>query len=79
MSDYPKISEADYLKAVGQLRMQVQALLAYTYSMHGYKDYAVSVAHVIVYLTEQFGKRVRGKDSPILLPKHIRDRIGGKE
>jgi len=76
---YSRIPQDDYDKARSQFRMQVQALLAYTYSMHGYKDYAASVAHVIVDLTEQFGMRVRGKDSPILLPKHIRDRIGGKE
>jgi len=73
---YPKISQEGYDKAVGQFRMQVQTLLAHTYSMHGYQDYAASVAEVITRLTEQFGKRVRGKDTPIILPRHIINRIG---
>ena len=73
---YPKISEEAYEKAKGQFRLQVQTLLAHTYSMHGYQDHAASVAQVITTLAEQFGKRVRGKDSPIVLPSHIINRIG---
>jgi len=73
---YPKISQDDYDKAKGQFRMQVQTLLAHTYSMHGYQDYAALVAEVITQLTEQFGKRVRGKDTPIVLPGHIINRMG---
>ena len=72
---YSKIPQEDYEKAIGQFKMQVQALLACTYSMHGYQDYTVSVAQVIVTLAEQFGKRVRGKDSPIVLPRHIINRM----
>ncbi|KKN12665.1 hypothetical protein LCGC14_1014150 [marine sediment metagenome] len=75
MTEYFWLPDGEYKKAIGQLRMQVQGLLADTYSMHGYKELASGVAGVIVELTEQFGKRIRGKDTPIQLPAHIKRRI----
>jgi len=75
MSDYPKISEADYLKAIGQFRTLVGTLLSSTYDMYGYQNYAAPVAQVIVDLAEQFGMRIRGKDVPIELPPYIQRRI----
>jgi len=75
MSDYPKISEADYLKAIGQFRTLVGTLLSSTYNMYGYQNYAAPVAQVIVDLAEQFGMRIRGKDVPIELPSYIQRRI----
>ena len=68
MSDYPKISEADYQKAKGQFKMAVGEVLSVFY-LHGMHSYIPGALEEIVELAEQFGKRVRGADKPIQLTK----------
>ena len=75
MTEYFRLPDDEYKKAVSQFKRQVGALLASTYSMHGYQDHAPGVAQVITDLAEQFGIRIRGKDIPIQLPSHIKRRI----
>ena len=68
MSDYPKISEANYQKAKGQLKMAVGEVLS-VFNVYGMHIYFTGAIEEIVELAEQFGKRVRNHDVPIQLKK----------
>ena len=66
MSDYPKIPETDYQKAKGQLRLQLHGVFE-PFNCYGLQAYIPEAVEQAVYLCEQFGKRIRGKDVPIRL------------
>ena len=68
MSDYPKISEANYQKAKGQFKMAVGEVLS-VFDLYGMNVYFAGAIEEIVELAEQFGRRVRGADIPIQLKK----------
>lgn len=66
---YPNIhwlSDDDYAKAVGQLRLQVANILG-VFSMYGLGDYIPEATNEIVRRAEDFGLRVRGVDKIIAL------------
>ena len=69
MTDYPKIPEEAYNKAKGQLRLQLNRILA-VYDGYGMNIYKPQVIDAILEVAEQFGKRIRGKDVPIVLRKN---------
>jgi len=70
---YQKISQDDYEKAKGQLRLQLGEVLS-VFMMYGLQEYIPGAIIEIVELCEQFGKRVRGADVPIVLKNKINSR-----
>lgn len=64
MSNYPKIPQDQYDKALGQFKLQLGAIMN-CFRVYGL-DHDVDMASVeITKLTELFAMRVRGKDIPI--------------
>ena len=62
-----KLSQSDYNKAVGQLRLQVLSLLGEAFSKHGMKENIPGATQAIVKLAEDFSLRCRGVQKPISL------------
>ena len=60
----PWLSDSDYLKAKGQLRLQLNGIMS-TFRMHGMDAFVPGAIEQIILLAEQFGMRVRGIDEPI--------------
>jgi len=63
---YIVLSEADYQKAVGQLKLAVGAVLS-TFNMYGMDIYVKGAQAEIIQLAEDWGQRIRGIDKPISL------------
>jgi hypothetical protein len=63
---YIVLSDEDYAKAVGQLRLAVGAVLS-AFNQYGMDVYIAGAQAEIVKLCEDFGMRVRGIDQPISL------------
>ena len=61
---YTVLSDEEYAKAIGQLRLAVGAVLQ-PFNMYGMGDYIGPAQAEIVKLAEDFGLRVRGIDKPI--------------
>lgn len=75
MTETPKhfIPEADYKKAIGQLRLQLTGVFS-PFRMYGQDIYIAGAIDEIVHLAEDFGLRIRGeKDKPISI-EYIRRR-----
>ncbi len=64
MSDYPKISQEQYAKAIGQFRLQLNGIMN-NFRCYGLQDDVDGAMDEIVKLAELFSMRVRGKDIPI--------------
>lgn len=62
----PWLEQGDYDKAVGQLRLQVGAVLT-PFCMYGMDVLVPGAVREIVRLAEDFGLRVRGVDQAISL------------
>ena len=58
------LSDEEYAKAIGQLRLAVGAVLS-VFNMYGMDVYFRGAQEEIVKLAEDFGLRVRGVDKPI--------------
>ncbi len=67
------LSDEDYQKAVGQMRLQFNGILSSVFTMYGYQHEVPGVIGELIEVAEQFGKRVRGRDVPIV-PKKLRIR-----
>ena len=67
---YIVLSDEDYIKAIGQFRLAVGALLS-VFHRYGLNVFIPGVQDEIVKLAEDFGLRVRGVDKPISI-EHIR-------
>lgn len=63
---YIVLDEADYKKAIGQLRLAVGAILS-VFNMYGMQEFIPQAQEEIVKVAEDFGLRVRGIDKPISL------------
>jgi len=63
---YVVLSEEDYTKAVGQLKLAVGAVLS-VFNMYGMDAYIPSAQEEIIKLAEDWGQRIRGIDKPISL------------
>lgn len=63
---YHWLSDDEYAKAIGQLRMAVGAILS-PLDMYGNKIYVTMAIEEIIKLAETFGQKVRGKDKPYLV------------
>jgi len=61
---YQRVSEAEYNKAIGQLRMQVAASLN-CFRCYGLDPLVEGAITECIELAEQFAMRVRGKPQPI--------------
>ena len=59
------LPEEEYKKAVGQLRLNIGAILDRTFRMHGMEVYVPGATDAIINLAEKFALRCRGVDSPI--------------
>jgi len=66
MSDYQRLPEESYRKAVGQFRLQVGEVLG-VFRFYGQNIYIPGALEEITELAEQFAMRVRGKNQPIML------------
>ena len=72
-----KIPDEEYDKAVGQLRGQILGVFGFmrvgtgipVRYWHGLGDGVPGAIDELVDLAEQFGMRVRGRDTPIILRK----------
>ena len=68
------LSEEQYQKAVSQLRMNVAGAL-FPLRMYGQAAFVDEAVDIIVSLSEDFGLRVRGVDTPIsfdmVYKKHV--------
>lgn len=61
---FPWLSEEEYAKAVGQLKLAVANYLR-IFDMYGMGVHIGHVTNAIIELAEDFGMRVRGEDRPI--------------
>lgn len=61
---YIVLDDADYAKAIGQLRLAIGAVLS-VFNMYGMNVFISGAQHEIIQLAEDFGQRVRGVDKPI--------------
>ena len=61
---YITLSDEDYFKAVGQLRLAIGAVLT-VFNMYGLGVHIKGAQEELVRLSEDFGQRVRGIDKPI--------------
>jgi len=68
---YQKISQTDYDKAKGQLRLQLNGVFQ-AFNLYGLHIFINGAIDEIMELAEQFGRRVRGDDIPIKLKKRRR-------
>ena len=66
MSDYTKISQEGYNKALGQFRLQLGGIMN-CFRCYGMDLDVDGAIPEIVKLAEQFAMRVRGKDVPIMV------------
>ncbi len=64
MSDYPKVSEESYRKALGQFSLQLLGIMN-CFRCYGMDNDVDGAVDEIITLAEQFAMRVRGKDIPI--------------
>lgn len=64
-ANYSWLPESDYKKAVGQTRRQVDGILQ-VFDIQGLGVYIPEATEAIMQVVEAFGKRVRGKDKPIV-------------
>ena len=76
MSEYHWLDEETYAKVEGQTRLQIGAILG-VYNLYGMGVYFPQTLEAIMQVVRQYGKRVRGKDAPIvfdtkLLPIELR-------
>ena len=71
-----RLPQEDYDKAIGQLRLQLNGVLA-PFNMYGQQHLVPGAIEEITALAELFGERVRGKDIPVTLDK-ARERIHKK-
>ena len=63
-SDYPKVSQENYDKALGQFRLQLNGVMN-CFRCYGLEPDVDGACEEIIKLTEQFAMRVRGKDTLI--------------
>jgi len=61
------LTEEEYAKAVGQLRLSIGAILGSTFSLYGMGAYTPGATEAIVKLAEDFSLRCRGLDKPIMV------------
>jgi len=61
-----KIPQDDYNKALGQFRLQLNAIMN-CFRCYGMEPDVDGAIPEIIRLTEQFAMRVRGKDVPIMV------------
>lgn len=73
MSGYHWLEELDYQKAEGQLRLQLNGVFE-PFKCYGLDIYIPGAIEEIMHLSRQFGKRVRGKDAPIIARSEPRRR-----
>ncbi len=59
------LEETDYRKAIGQLRLSLNGVFE-PFRLYGMNVYVDGAIDETVHLCEQFGKRIRGKDAPIV-------------
>ena len=64
---YHWLSDNDYNKLMFQVRSRVNAVLKKTYDGCGYQSYNDGVCEVLMDLIEKSWKRVRGKETQIVL------------
>ena len=66
MNDYAHwLDEQEYKKAIGQLKLQLNGVFE-PFKVHGLDVFIPGAIKETIYLAEQFGKRVRGRDVPII-------------
>lgn len=63
------IPEEEYKKAKGQLRLQLSGVFE-PFNLYGMGIYIPGAIDEVIELVEQFGKRIRGKDVPIILKRN---------
>ncbi len=68
MSNYPKIPDEQYKKAVGSLRLQLNDVFS-VFGIYGQGIFIAGAIEETIELAEQFGQRIRGDDIPIKLRK----------
>jgi hypothetical protein len=62
------LTDEEYEKTVGQLRIQINGVLGLHFNKYGQGAYIPIVSSIIVELAEKFGMRVRGEDIPLRVP-----------
>lgn len=65
---YHWVSDTEYKKAIGQVRLQLNGVFR-PFRQYGQDIYILPAIEQIIELTEAFGQRVRGKDKPIISKK----------
>ena len=65
---YSRISDDDYRKAVGTLRLRLNDVFQ-AFNIYGLHIFINGAIDEVVELAEQFGQRVRGKSIPIQLKR----------
>ncbi len=65
MTEYNWLPNKEYQKAIGQLRLQLNGVLS-PFDKYGLGVFIPGAVEEIIHLTESYGKRVRGKDVPII-------------
>ena len=70
---YQRISQGEYDKAKGQLRLQLNGVFQ-AFNLYGLHIFINGAIDEVMELAEQFGQRVRGKDIPIQLKKRRNSR-----
>ena len=68
-----KIPEEEYMKALGQFRLQLGGIM-HCFRCYGMEQDVDGAIPEIVKLAEQFSMRVRGKDVPIMVRSKPRRR-----
>ena len=64
-ANYSWLPQEDYDKAIGQARLQIGGI-SQVFATHGMDVYIPEATEAIAQVVEAFGKRVRGKDKPII-------------
>lgn len=72
---YQRISQKEYDKAKGQLRLQLNGVFQ-AFNIYGLQIFINGAIDEVMELAEQFGQRVRGDDIPIRLRKKRNNRQG---
>jgi len=65
VTEYNWLEESDYKKVIGQARLQIGGILQ-LFATQGMDVYIPEATEAIAQVVEAFGKRVRGKDKPII-------------
>ena len=75
MSEYPKIEQTKYDKAIGQWRLAVGEILS-VFNMYGLDIYIPGAKEELEEVTIQLTKRLRNADVPITLKRkrNVRDK-----